>query len=241
MQNSFYVSITSDGPGIHKHGNSTSDFSCYLPKELSLEMPYEVALTSLIYDDKIVEYLGEINFFLKDTPAFTYSIYSYSNEELEMFLKRINQDLFLLISPKFNIVNLDYNFHGFEFSFGGFNVNFKGRINELLGTIEDNYYFDKIIGPKIEPMIFSLNDLYIYTDFIDNQIVNNTYSNLLNVVCKDNNKNIRKQIIFSNPQYLNCNKTNINTIQIQIKDKHGKKIIFQNQSSIIVKLHFKKK
>ena len=86
-----------------------------------------------------------------------------------------------------------------------------------------------------------LGTFYVYCDIIENQIVGNTEAPLLKTIVI--NYNLSQNLSwthFDNPQYLDINKTEINSIYIFVRDEFGEKIIFED-GSFTVKLHFRVK
>lgn len=84
--------------------------------------------------------------------------------------------------------------------------------------------------------------LFIYTDFIEDQIVGNTASPLLEVVgtsTQAKDETITLNIV--NPHYVKINRSNITNIRIMTRDNTGEFVQFLPNSLYILKLHFRPK
>ena len=137
-------------------------------------------------------------------------------------------------------------------------IQFFGRVNTILKTLfnRETMISSKLIGSKNElnyqllsqketlnlfSPIFLLGTFYIYTDILENQYVGNTRAPLLKtVVINYNSSQSISWNHYDNPQYLDVNKTEINSILIDIRDEFGEKILFE-EGTFTVKLHFRPK
>lgn len=82
---------------------------------------------------------------------------------------------------------------------------------------------------------------YIYCDTISFQYVGNTMAQLLKTVPVQGQYGNTNDIHFPSPHYLDVLKRDFDSILISIKGDDGKLIPFQDNSKVIVKLHFRKK
>ena len=83
--------------------------------------------------------------------------------------------------------------------------------------------------------------IFVYTDIIDYQLVGDSYSQLLQtVITTDKNYASIVSTKFDNPHYVPVNKSMITSINIDLRDDLGNKILFQNGKTI-AKLHFRPK
>ena len=87
-----------------------------------------------------------------------------------------------------------------------------------------------------------INELYIYTDIIENQHVGSDMVKLLKVVNVNGFNGENSCNIFDFPHYLSLDTNYIDTIRVYIRDCYGNKIRFNEEhSKVLVKLHFKPK
>lgn len=119
-------------------------------------------------------------------------------------------------------------------------LKFEGRILEIL-NLEEGYlnslsHSKKIIRKNIE----SINSLFIYTDIIDFQFVGDEMAPLIRNVVVMNEYTHSVCRIYEAPHYIPVNKSEIYTINIDIRDDTGEKIQFI-EGRVIIKLHFRPK
>jgi hypothetical protein len=107
---------------------------------------------------------------------------------------------------------------------------------EYAGNVEIIISKDEIFDDQI----LLVGTLYVYTDIIDSQYLGDILSPLLRTVVVDHNYQKTIWTHYDNPHYLRVNKTQIETINIYIRDEQGNKVLFED-SNIIVKLHFRPK
>jgi hypothetical protein len=231
---SFYITLINNKP----------DFSTLL-KEKYLERQYEVAVVGFMYDDAIKENLGSIIFYTnKSEFLFKYEVIYYSTEKMEDFLNRINEDIEISLGKSENYTQFCYNLkqHRFEFKIKGLLLEFEGSICQILDIKDDLTYFSDIISEIKEPIVSLIQELFIYTDIIESQMIGESSLKILQIITREGKENqTRKEIIFNNPHYANVNKTYINSINIQILDRNNKLVDFYSNTSIIIKLHFRVK
>ena len=118
------------------------------------------------------------------------------------------------------------------------------NVSEAYYSVHNDIHYIKISSNErfnLKSPIFLLGTFYVYCDIIENQIVGNSEAPLLKTIVI--NYNLSQNLSwthFDNPQYLDINKTEINSIYIFVRDEFGEKIIFED-GSFTVKLHFRVK
>ena len=85
-----------------------------------------------------------------------------------------------------------------------------------------------------------IQSLFVYCDIIDYQFVGNAYVPLLRNVVVENSFPKTAIVHYDNPHYVNINKSEINTIHVEIRDDTGQNIKF-DKGKVIIKLHFRPK
>jgi hypothetical protein len=80
--------------------------------------------------------------------------------------------------------------------------------------------------------------IYVYTDIIQDQLIGDTYGKLLRAVVVDSEYMKTAWNRYDTPHYVKLNKTEINTIQIELRDDSGEQIKFK-EGKVVVKLHFR--
>ena len=87
-----------------------------------------------------------------------------------------------------------------------------------------------------------INELYIYTNYIENQHVGSEMVKLLKFVNVNGFNLDNCSHIFDFPHYLSLDTNYIDIIRIYMRHSYGNKIRFnEEQSKVLVKLHFKPK
>jgi len=108
--------------------------------------------------------------------------------------------------------------------------------NGIQVSFREKYY-------DIPEMVNLIKYIYVYTDFIKQQYFGDSYLPLIKSVLIDDamaNNNLIN--IYNNPDYVEVNKSIINTIKIEIKDTAGDYIKFNDiYSPVLIKLHFRPK
>lgn len=228
---SFYVTLPSDSSLDAFPLNSPSNFMTLLNKELKLDDGYQVALVEIalstfkvdlghlvvndlkipiIVDDNIAwtEFLKQIN--LKIIENYHKNVYENDFESFKTLIENSNL-------PNFKI----YNNFVYLSNPGNYKVDFQGKIKNYLNT-------------NILPINFQqlrlIDNLFVYSNILQDQLVGDSSSTLLRIVNLNDDK--------ITPHYVPLKRTLIPTINIEIKDEFGKNIDFN--SKIIIKLHFKK-
>ena len=112
------------------------------------------------------------------------------------------------------------------------------RLQEILEYyIEGFHSQDLTYTVELTKPIY-LNSFYVYTDIIEHQIVGDVVVPLLaNVALKGNYGDV-VSASFNNPHYKPVSMSELYSINIEIKDDEGKKILFDD-GKLITKLHFR--
>ena len=187
------------------------------------------------------------------TDGFPSQLYSYLEQNQKTIVDRIKQDMEFIQAPK---IFLQENKLFIKFSNKYQSIQFKGRINSILKTLhaketmistkiyatKNEVHFENINENEIVHLkspIFLLGTFYVYTDFIENQFVGNTKAPLLKtIVINYNNSQAISWSHYDNPQYINVDRTQINSIMIDVRDEFGDQVLFE-EGSFTVKLHFR--
>lgn len=263
---SFYVTLPSNSSMNLFPNNTATHYSTELANELLFEVPYEVALVQIDYNHSWHYYLGELYF---NHRGEEHDIHLNSNEgqTFEEFIKIVNDKIEKIYIP-IETVNADNNNENFDRN--KYIDELKNRMdfprliyeNQTLRFNCPIKSFFKFVGPiasylsikeyqkiwtnqmpmPIHENIFSLTQIiFVYTDIVEYQYVGDSYAPLLQtVITSDKTYATMVSVKFDNPHYISVNKTSIKTIEIDLRDDLGNKILFQNGKTI-VKLHFRPK
>ncbi|MDI9312366.1 MAG: hypothetical protein QM535_19305 [Limnohabitans sp.] len=123
--------------------------------------------------------------------------------------------------------------------------NFYSINNGIEYTVSDpEIFIDNSIkvsweSDRISDINSGVNEAYVYCSIIKPTFVGNTYAKLLRIVQIPNVKfgeNVQK--IYDNPHYFPISSSEINSIEINIKDATGENIKFNSGKAVVV-LHFR--
>lgn len=265
---SFYVTLPSNSSMDYFPNNTATNFSTQLKRSMNFDFPYEVALVEIHYNHSWHNYLGELIYNHRNE-AHVIHLNSNEGDSFQNFVDNVNsklEEIYLQIEtlymrdnnlnnnlsyqelktiikdrpdfPKFIYEKnrLIFNCHVNSF------FQFHGLIAGLLFLKEyDKIYLSQPPIP-IRENIFSLTQaIYVYTDIIDFQYVGDSFSPLLQTVITEN-KNYASMVsvTYENPHYIPVNKSLITSINIDLRDDLGNKILFQDGKTIL-KLHFRPK
>jgi hypothetical protein len=124
-------------------------------------------------------------------------------------------------------------------------IRFDGKITTILNLEEKWYQSSEQVkwiysGTIDDPNPNIIQSLFIYCDIIDYQYVGDAYVPLLRNVVVENSFPKTAIAHYDNPHYVTINKSEINSIHVEIRDDTGEKIKF-DQGKVIIKLHFRPK
>ena len=248
---SFYVTLPSNSSRREFPDNSLTHYTTKLRNPIKLEGQYEVSLVEMIYP-KNWKYRNDANIRLyqnNNSNEFTIiKVQFFVNETLKELLARLNNlfsisdtaaeieyhdqsgKIFILLPENAKLVFED----GIESVFGFNNFEFTGSLKENKELIV--FYSENVVNSKLN----NINSLYIYTDIVEYQIVGDVNAPLLQVVSTGNEANSLIEKIYDSPHYIPVMRSNIETIEIDIRSDLGEKIQFQS-GQVIIKLHFRRK
>ncbi len=188
------------------------------------------------------------------------------NRRFNIFQNNTTEENTLLPSSNFSVSNQDYKvieeikalqwfknlptFLADSYRFvihiaGKAQVRFNGKIINILNLQEKWYQASENVkwiysGIIDDPNPNLIQSLFVYCDIIDYQYVGDAYVPLLRNVVVENSFPKTAIAHYDNPHYVNINKSEINTIHVEIRDDTGEKIKF-DQGKVIIKLHFRQK
>jgi hypothetical protein len=263
---SFYVTLPSNSSMQLYPKNTATNFTTQLKIPIRMEMSYEVALVELNYNHSWHYYLGEIIFFHRGIDHH-FELSSIEGDKFSEFIDKINELLAKeyiaveIVHASNNrtiddreklIENLKERFDFPKLTFENNRLRFNCPINSyfqfhgpIAGLLDlkeyDKVYLNHIPIPIRENIFSIIQTIFVYTDIIDYQLVGDSYSQLLQtVITTDKNYASIVSTKFDNPHYVPVNKSMITSINIDLRDDLGNKILFQNGKTI-AKLHFRPK
>lgn len=127
----------------------------------------------------------------------------------------------------------------------GFGISFSQNIMNMLGLTkkEGNFYNQGTYIENVADITEGFSALYIYSDIVQSRLVGDTMAPLLRVVpikrkLQAHPSNIH-WVRFQNIQYIPVNKTQTDTIEINIRRDNGNVVPFES-GKVVLTLHFKK-
>lgn len=240
---SFYVSLFSDKS---MQTSSIGSFYTILHKPIILNGSYEVALAEISYPINWYVKLGSLliksNKSKETIHKIDFELNDYSNPD--EFLSHasykfgfVPADIKVKTSTSWNSKN-----NTLIFNFEDPKSNHSLVMDEMFARSFRINYSNKQFNNKYILNfrgIENISHLFVYCDIITNQFDGNTKSKLLRTVKVKGNAQEVVHNIFDNPHYCQINKTCIDSIEINIKDRFNNNILFKS-GLVFVKLHFRK-
>ena len=226
--------------------NTLTHYTTKLKLPLELNTKYEVALTEIVYP---------FNFkFRKDGSIIFLNSMTKQREELKIqfFAFDTVTDLFASINEflktKAIPISFYYNKRTYKISLKitpPWTLEFTESINKEFGikfvkiqaTTPDSYFYGIT---QIPEQLNSINAFYIYSDIVDYQFIGDTFAPILRVI-PISNKQVYGEYVcesYTTPHYVPVKRSNIDTIEIDIKTDSGEAIQF-NSGKLLIKLHFR--
>lgn len=269
---SFYITLPSDSSKNTYKDNTQSNFTVLLQEPLNIsEYEVGLAEINYFHKIKIkIGELTFYN--NKSEKIKIADIEAFEGEQYDSIIKRIEKSLLNHFGENSNKIEQNRTFFNNEVIQNHFTyktkdiINFEGEIFNYFfdisvdkpkkkdDVINVDILNDQILiqPPSFEEYLIIIehkfdyihinNSFYIYTNIIEEQIVGNTKTKLLRNVNLQGKFMDNISIIYDNPHYVSLKLTEIQRININIRDNLGQLIDFSNETTrVIVKLHFRPK
>lgn len=255
MENtSFYVLCPSNASMDIYQDNKPSRFKINLPKRLYLQGRYEVGLSEIQYPATWDTYQAEENYCVE---GIIYGRYrkGYIPRAMYTNILELVRQVNLTIAKIFNItvyrigaaykLNETTNRVEYEFSrYGGkdgFKIKLSKALSETLGFKWTGEWLDGVGTATYPPDIrWGLHSFYVYCNFVQDQIVGDTYAPLLRTIPVRGESGQVIEQTFDRPHYVDVNTDEIDVINIQLKNDVGEEIDFAS-GKVVCKVHFRQK
>ncbi len=256
----YYVTLPSNGSDLTsewgKRNNTKSDFETELKMPLSLEYKkYEVGLTEFSYRRSWKINLGHFKLINYESKTILFDDNIYVLDGIS-----IMSASYLMVSYFKNRVTLSFTQLGqLKIVIGSslsleINGYFASLILDDTGVAKENgdtstfHKIDHLTLKGTNTFIITSNsinvvqEIYIYTNIIDEVHVGSEMLKLLRVVTVTGKVEENTSVIFILPHYLSLDSSYIDRIRMFICDSQGNKINFiDSHSQVLYKLHFKLK
>ena len=246
-QESFFVTLPSNSSLNEFPDNTLTKFKVRLPYSIHLAGEYECALVDTAIPtswynlittqdhptkSSVIYRKGDKVFEKKLKEGYYPNIKSLVNEVRAGEAREVDDDCEIFIMERAEKVQFNLQ--------EDCEIILNGRITRMLGFDTD---YKVIRGQVIPPQTYninSINNLFIYTDILEHEIVGDTRAPLLRVVNVENRNGDQLSLHYDTPHYKRVQTKVFDTIEIDIRDGTGELIPF-TRGTLILTLHFKRK
>lgn len=236
---SFYITLPSNASMDLFPGNVVSNYTTKLIDKIRLDGTWGVALCKVIFRNSIVSDIGRITI-SHQKEFFNFDLKIEESQNFNQFFHNIiksNKGIEALVDLKETDDDFTITPHA------TFEMRLFGALPHILNIEPDLVYSSTspLKVEKSEKTIQKNDTIFIYTNIIEEQYIGDTKAQLLETVSIHGQKNETITVDIVNPNYVNLALSELNTINIVLKNSEGENIRFTNLSKVIVKLHFKPK
>jgi hypothetical protein len=263
---SFYLIL----PSNTEVGNKTNSFRVQLPKLISLDGDWEVALVELIYpyswdnvhqtpeDNEKIDFRPALmQIFPYDNPHFLTTVPRGHYDNISDLLHTINKTIRkAYIENASGITKANY-IAPIKFRYNRNSKRVKIQIDkDICYAIQLNRHLRYLLGYDEEMMFGNkpelwvakyppdirggIDSIYIYCDLIERQIIGNTMEPLLRIVPIEGNYGDVVEKIFYYPHFLSILNKKFSSVELHIKTDQDLFLPF-NYGKVTAKLHFRRK
>jgi len=248
---SFYVTLPSNSSKEFYPENTLTNFTTKLQPPFYLTQNYEVGIVEVMFPfnwfnpdfepilfNKLDGNMKVTNsrFFQNKWPFFDTA--DALEEKINAFCKANLIGAFFLFDNQSKLwtikldrtTQIDFNGHEEFFGFKDRVLDFKLETDK---TKKDTYF----AGEEERSFNFNkINNLFIYSDIVQFQNVGDTFAPLLRTIPITGKNEAFKHLhyIYNTPQYIPVSRSNIDSIEIDIKDDLGNKIPFSSEGKVIL-------
>ena len=241
--NSFYLTLHSHGDSHIQMANNVHSFNIHLGKKLDLPGKWEVGLVQILYPMTMTGIKHPYSIFQvlqgDEKTSFKFQTKNYYDDvglvhELCHFLKGMDISVYHVAGH----IHIENNSNK-ECEFF-----FHPKILDILGT--DSIKFTKNKFKAMDAVNVNRGvpqQLFVHTDIINYQMVNNGFDNLLRVVPTNINAykyGCAQEHSFQQIQYLPVARDVIDSVAVYIKDSVGEDVSFE-YGTLTVVLHFRQR
>ena len=240
---SFYITLPSNSSLNYFGGNTVTNYTTKLTKNVKLGGNYEVALVELVYPR---------TWFNVNDPSNALCIAGETGEydvcELPVGQFDTPKDLLRFLKKylkKLGTKNVNIDINPFTqrctvYVGKGIHVMLKGTLAVQLGFTVNQVITSNTEASRVVDLSAGIKSLYVYCDLVEPQYVGDSLSPLLRIAKVEGSHGDLVSQSFNNPHYIPVGKRSFDTVEIDIRDDTGGKIPFQSGKSVIT-LHFRQK
>jgi hypothetical protein len=245
----FYLTLLSNASMDIYPDNKTSCFNVHLPRAITLEGRWCLAITEIHYQYNLLNVTDGNNTVhaVMGSENYRHKIPSGHYEKIENVISVLNQG-WSSTMPVGDFLEIDGNTKNLKYSEVGMNrikhIKFENRLALQLGY-EPNTDITPRISKPLLPCDISRgtpDEMLVYCNIVEPQIVGDELARVIRIV------NIpKKGVFFGRPlhyefqwlQYIDVSKKQFDTILIELRDKTGAFMSFVSGTVTLI-LHFKK-
>ena len=250
----FYLTLPSNSSMEYYPENTLTSFTTRLPNSISLEGDWDVGLVEIQYPHNwynIPEDIQKRTFTLKISENRTNQInthfsidkgyYPTITHVVDTIAKKINnatnQTTQQIIMTYDEITGKVKG--SFEYDL---NLKTSNHIQKMLGldnpslNMERGREWEASYEADLDPM----DSLYVYCDILEPRVVGDTLAPLVRIVPVEGKHGDLITRIYENVHYIRVQKKNFQTVEINIRDRTGKKVSFE-PGTLNITLHFRRR
>lgn len=253
-EQSFYLTLLSNGSMEYFPENKTSNFCVKLPKTIKLEGQWAVGLVefqypctmltvqehnNIIYLEKRLTIDGEQS---SDVTTFKARIKATNYENIDHILTALNENTLLKDEVEFKYDKLANNISVFSKNDSILQLRLSPTLCLQLGYQPYRNILHTIGCYPVNLSLGLPSQLFVYCDIVEPQVVGDVMTSLLRITPLDTSQYIYgtyKMCTFTPAHYLPVLRREFDTIEILINSSTGHKIPFEFGTAC-VKLHFKR-
>lgn len=232
--------------------NKTGEFSVYLPKKITLNGEWEVALTEIQYPNTQFNVTVNNNCitFVNEEPSdirkWYFCIPQKRYYNIETLIEAVNKackskahnNLLEYIPEKNKVRVLHHLINSIHTG-----IYLENKLALQLGFLPTDNLMQINESPEMVSLERGFDDcIFVYCNIIGVQIIGHSLTQVLKVFTRENKESIHLMLEkeFKNLEYVNVDKKEFDIIDISLRTMNGDPILFSFGSSTL-KLHFKKK
>ncbi len=252
----FLVTLPSSSSESTFPDNTISNFTTYLPYEISLDGEYEVALTEIQYTNSFYNVPEDCDIILRMTEFDGVELASYGVERTATLRKGYYDDIDDLLSTirkvivkqSPNTIKNDFDMKYMDNSRKikimipkntiDFRILFPETLQAILG-VGRGYYSQTSQGLRPADMNICAHSMYIYSNIVSPRIVGDSQVPLLRVLAVHGTHNEYVMESFYHLQYIPVALRNFRTIEIDLRNNLGQPMPFHSGEAVL-SLHFRR-
>lgn len=253
MNNEFYLTLASNSSMSSHRDNKTSKFITLLPKIISLDGHWEVALAEIHFPMTLCNIHGKQGEYIvldsSRTKVFQRKLPARHYENIDDLLYHLNGDISKIPIPEKISLSLNAYDRVMVTTKGDPSIRSPSILTSEIMALQLGFEPGRDIvgqGKARRPPDLSVGypaQMYVYCDLVEPQIIGDTIAPLLRIVSTKAEKTkygLDISHVFTRPFYLPVLKREFETVEIDLRSHTGHPIPFLYGTSVVV-LHFRRR